>query len=177
MRSTTVNKKRYNQLLKDLRQIAGFCGFTIQLRKREVIYKRYETNIPNFGEIYGYCDSVKRKLTIVYFGKTGRAKILWVMAHEVRHAIHVNTGIYKDYYDLRHREARYKLDSDGVLPIGYKPPDLSVAVRAERDCDQWAFKYLSDKEIEFRPKNRAKYDKNKTYVYHLWSAYNMSKTK
>lgn len=175
MRSTTVNKKRYNQLLKELREIAGFCGFTIQLRKREVIYKRHGENRPNFGEMYGYCDSVKRKLTVVYFGKVGRAKILWVMAHEVRHAIHVNMNMFKDYYDLRHREASTTLDKDGVLPDGYKPPDLAVAVRAERDCDRWAFKWLKDNEIDFLPKNRGLYDKNKTYVYHLWDAYNMLK--
>jgi hypothetical protein len=177
MRSTTVNKKKYGQLLKDLRQIAGYCGFTVQIRKREVIYKRHGEERPNFGEMYGYCDPVKRKLTVVYFGNTGRAKILWVLAHEVRHAIHVSTNMFKDYYDIRHREAINTLNKTGLLPEGYRPPDLGIAVRAERDCDNWAFKFLKEKDIEFRPKNRGKYDKNQTYVYHLWFTYKMANLK
>src|SRR5690554_1533697 len=127
-----VLKKRLASAKKELHKIARSYGF-------KVVYGR-----SNLMEGSGYFDQ-HAKIIKVYIGKHkffSRRLALHTLAHEVRHLIHQQEGLYRDYYRPEHQYAITTVYKRGRVPKWYNPPNIGVAVRAERDCDSWAFKFL-----------------------------------
>src|SRR5690606_31554816 len=86
-----------------------------------------------------------RSLVVRYYGKLKPAFILFVLAHELRHAQHVETGKYSDYYNPSHLHMLFYLDGHvKTPPRNYKLPSKRVAHRAELDCDLYAYKRLRE---------------------------------
>lgn len=82
-------------------------------------------------------------------------RILFILAHEVRHIIQHHNGLYKDYYRDEHGDCLNEFHAKDALPIGYIPPNPAISIRAEYDCHNWAINFLRERGINYeRPKYR-----------------------
>ena len=153
-------KGKFKSLLVELKKEAKRLGVSIVIRREKIKYPDH------FGVSGHYCSRLK-KISIKILGNQSRAYILAVIAHELRHAIHDNLGIYKDFYhnsDLSSKEY--------VMQIRSREkdlPSLAIALRAENDCNRFAVNWLKERDFPL--------DQNKkTYAsffqpyprYHIW---------
>lgn len=133
--------------------MARAIGYEVRIYYRPRAGKQSGLRSSNFAAIRGTCEQFpKRKIVVSCYGRQARRNLLFVLAHEVRHALHVRDGIFADYYRPYSEDAAavafaYSLNDKRGLPKNFKLPNLSVAIRAERDCDKWAAKFLRERGI------------------------------
>ena len=73
--------------------------------------------------------------TLIISPKLKKTTFLFSLAHEIRHALHVEQQLYTQYY----------LFSSGQS----ERFNAGLFIRAERDCDKWASKFLEGVGIEY----------------------------
>ncbi len=151
--------------VKELRALAASYGCRIQIRYRPIIWNRYESGKPNFGEVRGFYSGNFKYISVVVYGRPAKRKILGVLAHEVRHAEHDFLGLFKDYYrkDL-YLAYQACFNPSMVLPKSFKKPNNKIAFLAENDCNKWADKFLISKGIK---PLKDKYPFVDTFAYHI----------
>lgn len=125
-RNRRIYYREYRALMKELRGIAYDLECDIRIQYKKPFH---------YGEFCpGVCGSfniAKNRINIIIRGRPSRRDILYTLAHEVRHAMHLAQGYFPHYYK----------------PISKRKLNLGVAVRAERDCDKWANKWLKSKNL------------------------------
>jgi len=166
---TRINRKLYLKILKDVRKLTKEMGVKFVLRKCPINYDMYGTGVPNFGIVDGYY--TKNKMYVKYFGNACRRHILHAVFHELRHAIQDQEGLFADFYNENHVKALdFIYGKRKSLPKNYKLPLLSVATRAERDCD--SFGNLCLKKNGIKPLRLTPYPSSQTFVgrFHFWFA-------
>lgn len=160
-----ISKSKMRTLTKELRSLAAKYGCKIKLYRRPIIWNRYESGKPNFGEVRGNYAGKHKEIVVTAYGRPARRAILATIAHEVRHAEHDVKGLFAEYYQPHHQEAlRFIRGHASSLPQGFKRPCNKTAFLAENDCNKWADKFLVRNGIE--PMNE-KYDYRDTMSYHI----------
>jgi hypothetical protein len=162
-----VSKSEMRLYMKELRAKASSFGCKVKIRYRPIIWNRYGGLGPNFGEMRGVYAGNLKEIQVVVYGRPSRIKLLYYLAHEVRHAEHDFLGLFKDYY----RKDIYKLVSfvwgkKKTYPKNVKKPCNKTAFLAEKDCDRSAEKFLLSKNIESLAKKK-NYRFDETFAYHL----------
>lgn len=90
-------------------------------------------------------------------GLIGLGEFLHCFAHEVRHALHKNEGLFRSYYKA--------LDTGTI-------PNMGVAARAENDCHRWGHKFLNKWGVKYhRPFSYKIYDKYPVNAIYGYAAY------
>lgn len=168
-RSTYVNKKLYRNIIALERKRARILGFEIYLYYKPINWRQVKDYSIFTGVAGEFCsDSKKIKITIT--GRPGRAKILATLFHEMRHLDHYVLGLYKDYYNITYASTLELYDNrDPFVPKGFKLPSLSIATRAERDCNNTAIKRLAKIGIRIE---LSKYRSDQTLAYEIISRVN-----
>ena len=129
----------YLKLLNQLRDEARALGVKVFLYKRPY-NKKNRTS--------GRFTANRKTIQVFTYGRQNYLSILSVLAHEVRHAQHVNLGLYKDYYNYReydNKEFRILLIKN---PMKIKLPSLRLGLAAEHNCNDFAMKWLSDHGVD-----------------------------
>lgn len=163
---TRINNSQYRKYLKEVKSFADLLGVTVVIHRRAIIWSRYGSQGPNFSEVRGYHDMYKKKIVVTLHGRPARRKVLHVLAHELRHALHVKEGLYKNYYNPKVGRCidlllkGVKIDAKMIV----RPSNL-VALMAERDCDKFADKWLADRNI--KAMNLSPYPNYMTIAYQI----------
>ena len=163
-----ISKADFLAIKKELISIAHDCGYTVRMTKHPIKQYMYEHGMRYFS-IHGTASSFKKRLTVSMNGRPAHHLQLFILAHEVRHALHTKNGLYKDYY-------RPELETYTQPKIeSYKLPCRLIAIRAERDCDRWAYNYLKEKGVDLPlPK---KYPYNATLAAYIHQYFIMENNK
>jgi len=141
-----MRREKYLRLKAELESIAHDLGYTYKIVRRPRL--RLHPELSRF--VTGSHCEWSRELRVFVYGKMSYATILFTLAHEVRHAIHVREGLFKSNYGLNKR--LMKLAMRGRKDQ-WRWPNLGVAIRAENDCDRWANKFLTDRGEEWQKTN------------------------
>ena len=138
MKNTYVNRKTYSRIVKELTAIANANGFRVKIYYRPMNWNRYGGGVPSMGEVRGYFEYAARKAIVVTrYPGVGRARVLHILAHEVRHSMHYTQGLYAGYY------AHAKITPKQLKKMQkHELPSLKTAHAAELDADRWAEEYL-----------------------------------
>lgn len=143
-----------NKLLKHLKFMAKEYGWKVRFVE--------QLNPHGARPVYGEARSWLKTLYVAK--KAGGKDVsignqLFVLAHEIRHMIHVEKKLYKSYYFDRSERA-------------YEPCIVAVGMRAELDCDKWARNMIKAFGVKGTLSHR-RYSKWKVSGY---SGYQMYKT-
>lgn len=145
------------KIMRELREIAQSAGFVINVHYRPVNWNWCGSGSPAFGTS-GQCISKEKKLIVTSRGRSARRDLLFVMAHEVRHALHIKEGLFADYY----RDQDFEKFHEYVRGRAERPnaplPDRDIAWAAEKDCDAWALEFLRSRGIEGRLRHEYPFD-------------------
>jgi hypothetical protein len=163
IRNSTVNKKTFRKLLKEIRKQASSMGMAFTLYKRKPYYS--VDRGPMYG-VRGYFENLKNKIVVTSLGKNGRADILHTAFHELRHAQHKCKGLYKSYYDPKIYQYRDYVRGLTRKPRGYKL-NLDEAHKAEVDCDRYASEMLKKLNITHSLKREYRYEDTMAYQIYL----------
>lgn len=130
MKARKIYKKEFLKLSRELHKEFSKIGVKFNMHYRPLSFSAIQNGAhPRYDCVYGGYWHKEKKASVTARGKVTRWKILHVMAHELRHAQHDATGLFKDYYSK-------------------KPKSKQVAWRAERNCDAWALKWLRSRGIK-----------------------------
>ena len=102
-------------ILAQLMKEANGLGYSVQFIQSD--------SVVDWEDYSGYCNYIDKKIRIssrLFRKKRPKLQMAFILAHEIRHAIHFTKGLYKEVYDLG-------IDS------GYAAEYL-----IEADCDRWA---------------------------------------
>lgn len=135
-----INRSNMRLMMKQLRTVADLLGYKVTINRRKV--KFYHTLMICWPE--AYCDFVHKRISITIYGRPARRSIIHTFAHEIRHAIHANNGLFKDYY----RQEPFiwvkgPVHMRNSTASTIKAFNLKNAWLAERDCDRWGNKFLA----------------------------------
>lgn len=154
-----VSKSKYLKLEKEIRAEAKKLGYKIVIRKRPIIWNRFGSGQPNFGEASGFCDFENQVIQITHYGNISNGLKLFLLAHELRHAIQYSENlfqkcywIYKNFDKLEKNYHYYK-----------KYICKRTSFLAELDCNKFAKKWLIDHNIKV--KGFVKYPPESTLAY------------
>lgn len=147
-----ISLSEFRGHMKMLRNIAHFSDVKLVIYRRpHKIVRHIDPNTGHPAEfrasgVFGYYAQNLKSATISIFGNPSRSEVLHTIAHEIRHAIHVKEGLFKDYY--RPKDAtewlNYALGSTDERPRA-KLQNLRTAWMAEIDCNKWADQFLIDR--------------------------------
>lgn len=140
---------------------------------------RFRNLAPHFASdggakigIEGFYSPQLKKASVTCWGRMGRALVLFVAFHELRHAQHVKSGAYRSYYLRKHGEFWDFLNGYRRRPPkNYPRPRWHAHWWAERDCDRYAMRRLKKLGIAFKPRP---YPKEMVFTYLLsqqWPLY------
>jgi len=159
-RNTRISKEQFNSLMKEIKAMAREMGVKLTIYKRPINWNRYGCGFPNFGELRGYYSVEQRRIVVTFYGTVGRAKLLNVILHELRHAIHHREGLYADYYD----DLWDRLD-DYIEEGHTRRPCKRTAYLAEMDCNRFAYYWLRKKGINIKKCFKYPYFSTRAYVF------------
>lgn len=141
-RCSYVKRKKYLSLLKQIKSICAENEVELKISHRPIIWDRYGGAGPNFGEQRGVYSVSNKSITAVFYGKIGYARKLELLLHELRHAIHHNEGLYKDYYNEKWEDLEALLKEENpALPC------RKIGLLAEMDCNRFAYYWLKKQGI------------------------------
>lgn len=139
MRYPYIKRKTYLHLLKEIKNTAKLLNVELRIYHRPIKYNRNNEGKPNYGEMYGSYSQSRKKIICTFFGKIGYGKKLNLLLHELRHAIHDNEGLFKDYYNpLWEKDIK-------IIKSSRKKPCIKTAFLAEVDCNKFAYYWLRKK--------------------------------
>lgn len=150
-----LSKQKYLEVKRELQKIVTDHGHTYRIRRGKLHFH----DGPNWGIEGGFYE-YERKIKVKSTGKNGRAQILFVLAHEVRHMLHVKQNLYKSYYGLNHHLMHLAIKGQKVQ---WRWPNCGVAIRAERDCDRWALEFLAARGIVPHQKTQYRFESTSAY--------------
>lgn len=162
-----ISKSKYLKLLNKIRNNAKELGVNITIYNRPIIWRRFGI-YPNFGEHRGYYINNKKRIIVTFYGRIGHGKKLFLLLHELRHAIHHNKGLYKDYYNPLWDDLEKLFEMENP-PM----PCKRTAFLAELDCNRFAYHWLKKegikipKDLRYSPLNTVAYQIHKMYQDHL----------
>lgn len=141
-RNRKISYKEMRALMRELRTIAKYHGVEVVVHRKSAFATGELRCYAN-----GFYDIRKHRAVVTVYGRPSRRAVLAAVAHEVRHGMHVNLGLYDSYY----QDIDRKIQWNCWKKLSKIPINLGVAKRAEQDCDRWADKWLEGHNI--RPYN------------------------
>lgn len=132
MRSTYVPKKLFLQVMKDVRAEAEALGVRFVYRSVPIGFTEDGLRVGTHGTY----DPRVKTIRITSRGHNGRAQILFVAFHELRHAQHHSEGLYPLYY------------------TGSWCHDPWEALAAEQDCNDYSLRRLENLHINLENVSR-----------------------
>lgn len=143
IKARKISNMEFVRLIKNLRAEACLVQARLHVHSQKQNWDRVREGMESIGHARGYYRLNSRIAIITVYGRAPRWKILYVMAHELRHAQHHHNGLYKDYYRKDIRRLYNWARSSAKTPMpNIKLPCLKTAFLAERDCDKFAKKWL-----------------------------------
>lgn len=114
-------------------------GYKFNLRRSPI---KFSNDGLNYG-LNGNCNDRNKTINVNVRGRMGRAEILWVCFHELRHAEHRVDKLFKNYYSKEMDEI-----IDFIQGMGPKPDiiefDFDTGLEAENDCEDYAASRLKE---------------------------------
>jgi hypothetical protein len=157
-------KSEYRRYSRELHARARALGFKMIVQRRKVSAEEVQ-NGGDRGVSGSFCED-KKKLTITMNGKNSRGRILFVMAHELRHAEHATSGMFPEYYNPTfHKWWDWAMYRRFWRPFG-KIPSLEVAHAAELDCDRFAQEYVRSRGFKYQKNFQYPIEDTSTYKLH-----------
>jgi len=134
------------QMMRELKAIAKQHGckvriYTYDALKKDSGYLRSFSHTHSGGEY----DAEKKCLRIRKYRNTFMLVVLHTLAHEVRHMLHDAKDIYPKYYSKYWQDKLIEFNKNGKTSGELDISCFLQGVRAERDCNKWADKFLSDR--------------------------------
>ena len=137
-----IKRAIYLKLLKKIKNIAEEINVPIKIYYRPIIWRRYGI-FPNFGEHRGYYCIEDKKIVVTFYGNISYGRRLFLLLHELRHAIHHHEGLFEEFYDPKW------LDLDSLLEMENPPlPCKRTGFLTELDCNRFAYYWLKREGIE-----------------------------
>lgn len=153
------------KMMKQLRAIADLLEYKVTIRRQKVQFVMVSPKrklVVCWPE--GLCSILDKKISIVIHGRPSRRSVIHTFAHEIRHAIHQNAGLFKDYYRKKPRQwAICSALCRSRTAYQIEKFNLKNAWLAERDCDKWGNKFLVSFGIEPLTLRTYRYDQTSAY--------------
>jgi hypothetical protein len=158
------------QVVHELRAMANKHGYKVRYYTYSSL--KDKSYIRNFSPQFpsGEFDERKKRILIRKYRNTFKHSIMCVLAHEIRHMLHVVEGKYSKYYSdywaanvIEHYRGKQvdKLDISCFLQ----------GIKAERDCDKWAQEFLFNRGYAYSPRMIRKYPISMVVGYDLYSSF------
>lgn len=165
-----VSRKMFLQISRELHSTARALGYRMVVHWRPISWQAVRNGAHVIGHVSGWCNQHTKRLVITVRGNASRARVLFVMRHELRHAEHAVRGLYADYYK-DHRPlwdyAQGKLKKRPRI----KSPSNRIAFLAETDCQRVAMAFLVERGIRTtKGEEEGKYPYTMTAAYQLNTA-------
>jgi len=164
------------QVIRELRAIARQHGFEV----RTYTYDRLKSD--NYLRPFsprspsGYFKQRDKRIVVQRYRNTFLKSVMYVLAHEIRHLLHVVEGKYPRYYSAYWEYEILKHHIMLKIPEKLDVNCFLQGIRAERDCNAWATKFLAERGYTYHAQKL--YPPSMVMGYDLYFGYmNRSKLK
>jgi hypothetical protein len=168
-RRRVMNKVPMKVVMRELRSMAKKHGYEVRIYIYEALkddsYLRFFSPRAPSGDF----KQREKRIVIRRYRNTFLKSIMWVMAHEIGHLIHVVDGKFPRYYSKYWDSAVTKFYDGSPIPRKLDTSCFLQGVRAERDCDRWATKFLAERGYIYKPQRL--YPATSVMGYALYSKY------
>lgn len=139
-------KSTMKQMMRELKAIAKQHGFTARIYTHNALGKDsgYTRNFSHLGPS-GNFDELNKRIIVRKYRNTFMIGVLFVLAHEIGHLLHHIEGKYPRYYSEYWRKEIGTFYKTHQIPEKLDVSCFLQGIRAERDCDKWARKFLKDR--------------------------------
>jgi hypothetical protein len=157
-----VNKIGVKQVIRELRAIAREHGYEV----RYYTYLGSKSDLHYFTPQFplGEFDRRNKRILVRKYRNTFKHAVMCVLAHEIAHLLHVVNGQYPRYY------SDYWILKIMEFQRNNKVDELDIhcflqGIRAERNCDEWAQKFLAERGHKYSAKMAREYPRSLVMGY------------
>lgn len=133
------------QVMRELKAIAKKHGYKVRIYTYTAL--KDDTYIRFFSPRFpsGDFEQFKKSIVIRKYKNTFLKSVIKVLAHEIGHLMHTVEGKYLRYYSSYWDHEVSKYYSTHKIPDKLNISCFLQGVRAERDCDKWASRFLVER--------------------------------